>query len=503
MRRTSAEVSLRVVDEEAKQDATMTMPDLHPLSSLAEIHDDNYDGGAAPTFEWNQWVSGAPLYYPGTEMGAWSNGMTDMDGEFETNPVLTAVLPVSISTAGITLTFGGDCWPQETVTTWYSGATVLATQTDAVAGYNHFIDLGVDNYNKVTVEFVGTTVPHRRVRILEIDFGQILIWSGSEIITASKLEEVNLTSTQLPLSTLDVKVHDTNEEFNMLNPQGIYQYLREKQRIYVNEIVNGVRVSMGRAYLETWDNESATIANFKAKCALWLFDGAQFAQAAMWSNTAATAVFSQIFTAAGWADYEIHDGIGAQTLSGYIQTGTVRQALQQACFALRASCRQERDGLVHIRRLPVSITDKPIEKSSKAADGQSIEQEALVNSVVVTAYTFSADANGSVEVGGVKYDVTETSYTKESPGLTAATRAQEAVSGVYLISTANGQAVADWLYDDYQRRIKQSFKLILDDEEPGDNVDVDTMMGQRKVGVITKATIDLTGGFLGDVEVRG
>ena len=502
MRRTSASVSIRVVNESAKQDATMAMPDLHPLTSLAQIRDDKDKTDAAPTFELNMWTSGAPNYHAGMELGAWSGTQAGAGGAFTAPPVLTATLTVPISTAGITITFGGDCWPSQTVTTWYIGTTVLATQTDAVSGYNHFVDRGVDNYNKVTIAFSGTIAPYRRVRIAEIDFGQILIWAGAEIIKADKTEEVNLTSAQLPFSTVNVQVHDDNQEFNILNPLGIYKYLQQKQRITLTETVDGVEIPMGKAYLEKWNSETSTIANFTANCALWLFDGVQYASP-MWSNATASTIFSAVFGAAGWTDYEIHDNIGTQTLSGYIPTGTVRAALQQACFALRASCMMERDGKIHIRRLPASTADRPIDKDVKAADGQKIEQEKLVNSIVVTAYTFTANTSGSVDVGGTKYNVTETKYTKEAPNLTAATRAQESVSGVYLVSTANGQALADWLYADRQRRIKQSFKLILDDETVGTNVDVDTMMGQRKVGIITKMKVDMTGGFLADVEVRG
>lgn len=74
---------------------------------------------------------------------------------------------------------------------------------------------------------------------------------------------------------------------------------------------------------------------------------------------------------------------------------------------------------------------------------------------------------------------------------------------INLVSETNADVLAQYLYEDYRRRIVQTFKLAVEDEFCGDNVDVDTMLGARKTGMITKLDLDLTGGLLADCEVRG
>jgi hypothetical protein len=227
----------------------------------------------------------------------------------------------------------------------------------------------------------------------------------------------------------------------------------------------------------------------------------------------------------------------------------VREALHEACFAARASVISKRDGSILFIRLPSSENAGIFEKSRKFGN-QTITQNDLVNSVAITAYewaaasgstqlysatlaagiyeiTFDAPAMGlscsggtitksginyavvavtsagTVTITGRKYESSTSVYTIEEPGLTNTKRAQATIDGNYLLSPDKAEAVAQFIYDDYQRRIVQKFKIAVDDEEVGDNVDVDTMLGARKAGVITSMKIDLTGGFLADLEVRG
>ena len=75
------------------------------------------------------------------------------------------------------------------------------------------------------------------------------------------------------------------------------------------------------------------------------------------------------------------------------------------------------------------------------------------------------------------------------------------VSGVYCISNSNGQEVADYLYNDYQKRITQEFTLILEDEEVGDTVDVE-IENTTKQGIITRLETNLTSGYITECTVR-
>ncbi|MBP1737273.1 MAG: hypothetical protein H6Q60_1154 [Oscillospiraceae bacterium] len=542
-----------MADDDAKLEAALSMSAMTDYSDVSAIVDDEYTADDIPTLELNNWILNGTKALVSTpaalKWGVWSSTLSDENGDFTANPVLTATTSGSYSTAGFTVTFGGDTWPKQTVTTWYSGSTVLGTQTDDVTGFTHFISREVSGYNKIVIEFVGTDVPYRRVKIVQIDYGEIFVWSGESIISASVLEEVNLTGSELTINTLDLSIHDENSDFNMLNPSGTYEYLQQRQQLRVTEYINGAAVNMGRYYLTTWKNSSIATADFEAQDMVGVFDGITYTTSQMWAGATVAAIIADIMSAAGFTKYSIESSIASETLTGYIPVVTVREALHQVCFAARCSVISKRDGTLLITRLPSSEDANAISKSQKMGS-QTITQNDLVNSVAVTAYTFAAASStsqlysaeleagtytitfstpakgltisggtitqsginyavvtvttaGTVTVTGYQYSSSATTYTVEADGLTDAKRSQATVDSIYLISPANGADVAQFVYDDYQSRIVQKFEIAVEDEGIGDNVEVETMLDLSKTGVIVSMDIDLTGGFTATLEVRG
>lgn len=548
-----------LTDTTAKAESSYSMTDKLECSVFNDIKNDKYsvESGTRTTLEDNFWLlDGSPELIPDNTAeitwGLWSKRMTDEKGDFEAAPLLNVTFENVHTSAGITITFAGDTFPKELAVTWYCGSAVLASGTYTVDAMQYCAGLTVDGYNAIGIEFIGTAIPYRRIKIAEIDYGEIKVWGKSALISANVLEEINLTSSEITVNTLDFSVHDENGDFNMLNPTGVYLALQKKQLLNVTQYINGEPMPMGKYYLDTWENASSVEAAFTAYDAIGLFDGITYKTSPMWSGTAAGTVFADIFASAGWTSYTIEDAVATEAVYGYIPIVTVREALHQLCFALRAACIPNRDGVVEIKRLPSGEAATAIEKSQKHGS-QTIKQNTLVNSVAVTAYSFAAEGSSTelysetlsggtyeitfstpatgvtvsgasinssgvnfvnitvpsalgpvkVTVTGYQYAMSTAVYTHEASGLTDTTRSQATADSIYLVSASNAGALAKYLYEDYQRRIVQCFGITLADERAGDNVDVDTMLGARKTGVITKLDIDLTGGFLADCEVRG
>ncbi len=553
-RTTYCEASLRVSDAAAKAGATVSLSDAFVYTDYNQVTDEEYTSTPSiPTCEHNVTIlddtqTALPADPTVRNWGAWTDDMSDSSGDFSVSQVFDATLDAAYTTVGITMTFGGDAKPLQTVVTWYLSGSVVATQTDAVANFSHYVD-HTETYDRVTIEFVGSSIPGRRIKVNEIDFGEIFVWRKDQVISGKYLEEVNLTSSKVTINTLDLSVHDDDQEFNMLNPLGVYACLQQKQELRVTEYINGVPSPMGVFYLDTWANKSSVVASFTAYDVIGLFDKITYMTSPMWVNEPASNVFAHIFAVAGWTKYAIDSAISAQTVSGCVGAVTVREALHQLCLAMRCSCVSDRNGIIQVRRLPSAAVANPIEKSQKFGT-QKITQNVLINSVAVTGYAFTANSTasqlysadlvagtytvkfstpatglmisggtitaseinyatftvstpGTVTITGYQYAREETTYTYEAAGVTSGTRSQATLSGVYFIGAGNGADVAEFLYDDYQRRIVQSFSMALVDEVVGDNVDIDTMLGARKEGIITKLNIDLAGGFTAECEARG
>jgi len=556
-RRTYTEIKHQLVDPTAKADVSYAMPDKLAASDLADIGDNLYVVEAADraTLEPNQWVldgtkRAAPDDASSITWGAVTGTRTDdTTRAFAVPPVLTLTFGTVHTVPGLTFTFAGDAYPAELQVDWYYNTALLATETYNPTGMLFSLAQLVEDFNKIVITFTETSLPGRRVKIAELDYGQIVVWSKGKLRTASIASEVNPTGAEILIDTLDFSVIETSEMFNMLNPQGVYVALQKKQQLIVTEYLDGVAIAMGTFYLDTWENTSPVSSHFTAYSILGVFQEQQYTPATMLAGTAASVAFAAVFAAAGWTDYTIDATVGAELLYGYPPAGTVRQALQHLCVATRSTCKATRAGGVAIVRLPNATVAKPIEKNRKQG-GLTMAQRTLKNSVAVTAYAFTLDtttsalykatlaagtydvqlstpaatltitgativsssllaaritvaAPGVVTITGYKYTPQTSSWVYEAPDLTAATRSQATVPGVFLISAENAAAVAQFIYEDYQRRILQGFTLTVEDEDLGDNVDVDTMLNARKTGVITTMNINLTGGFLAETVVRG
>lgn len=553
-RTTYTEINHRLTDGTAKSEVVYSMDDLLEYSNFDEIKDDDSVPDNIMSGERNHNIlDGSLKLIPDDptklDWGAWTNSKTDKNGDFAINPPLIGTFANPHTSSGITLAFAGDAHPNQVLIEWYSGLTELASETFTIGSMIYFADLTVENYDGVIMTFIGTSLPRRHIKIAEIDYGEVKVWSKDGIIYANILEEINLTSSEITINTLDFSIHDDAQEFNMLNPEGVYVALQQKQKLTVREYLNGSPVNMGKFFLDTWKNTSAVIAEFTAYDAMGYLDGIPYKTSPMWSNATGEAVLDHIFAAAGWTEYTIDPDVAAELLSGYIPITSIKGALHEACLALMSSCIPNRSGTIEVKRLPSAEATNPIEKSQKFGSPE-ITQSALVNSVAVTGYKFTAAAatsqiysaalavgsheielrqpatglsitGGTITASGINYaiinvaapgTVTITGYlytaqasvhTYEASGLTVASRSQKTVKDVYLVSESSALKLAQFLYEDYQRRIVQEFSMAVEDEAPGDNVDVDTMLGARKTGVITRLDIDLTGGFVADVEVRG
>ena len=556
-RTTYAEIRHKLVDVTAKPEVAYSTADKLAKTSYAQIKDDVYTVGAdaLETLECNAWpLDGSKQIEPDdpatVTWGLWTNSVTSAAGAFAVPPALQTTFASVHTSTGLTFFFSGDTWPSEMIITWYNGATQLAQQVYQPTGLVFYAERLVTNYNKITIQFTGTKVPQRHLKIAEIDFGGVVIWgkTAPKLISAKVLEEVDLTSNELTIDTLDFSVHDENSDFNMLNPGGVYVALQQNQELQVTEYLNGAPIAMGVYYLDTWENESPTVAKFSADSIMGVFDKVDYRTGPLWAGTAASVVFADIFAAAGFTNYTIDAALATEPVYGCLDIVSVRAALQNVCLATRSTIITARDGAVKVVRLPSTAAPQEIEKSQKLGQ-QKVKQTPVVNSVLVTSHAFAAGASTTLYTGTLTagtYEVTfqtqatgigvtgatlvtagvnyakvtvattgtvtitgnelkeyELQHLYESPGLSATTRSQVKVEDCPLIAPQNAAAIAQYLHEDYQRRIVQSFKIQVVDEAVGDNLDVNTMLDARKTCIITKMEIDLTGGFLADCEVRG
>ena len=77
------------------------------------------------------------------------------------------------------------------------------------------------------------------------------------------------------------------------------------------------------------------------------------------------------------------------------------------------------------------------------------------------------------------------------------------VEDATLVSSACAQDVAQRVYDYYQRRIEQTVSMVLESEQVGHTVEVETLHNELRSGAIESLETNLTGGFITKAIIVG
>ena len=274
------EVSYRVGDPAAQIDASIIDNGHESFSNTAQIVNElekHYQPYV--TFEKDTWpLDGSRRLLPDVitqDMGFVSSELSDEKGEFANPPVLT----ITFSTVhtnlvpGVTIQWSeafGDYATKFNVTV-YNGASVVAsksvTDNDKILS---IVEMDFDNYNKIEIEILEWSYPHRRARVEQILVGVLVVFGKSDILGLEHEQTVDMLSAELPKSYVKFTLHNIEEKWNPDNPQGLWRYLLERQEITVRygyRIGNSIEwIKAGTFYMSEWDTPSNGIyATFTAR----------------------------------------------------------------------------------------------------------------------------------------------------------------------------------------------------------------------------------------------
>lgn len=482
----------------------------------------------------------------GQEYGYYSKSISDIDGNFETNPKLIRTFSIYHSTPSIIFYFGYEGRPKQLKIKYYRDNDVVSQGTFEVTSDVFTARKSAKEYNKFEIEFIGTQIPNRYIKLAEIFYGEYIIWDRTNIISANTINDFDLLSNELSIGELEFSIYDENDKFNILNPQGMYEALQQKQKILVTETINGVENSYGTYYLDTWESTHNKVAKFVAKDAIALLDDVTFKESEMYNNTPISNVIADIMEVANFGNYQIVGTLANEKLSGYIPVCSCREALQYVLLATNSNAFCNFDGMIVIQKLPLTSENIEIKKSQKW--DTKITQNDAVNSVIVEGYTFQASTEtsdlyaetlqvgtyevqlsdpatditisenatintakinyvsftvntaGEVKIQGKNYIKNSNVVTKQSANIQKLKQVE--LKGNYLITSANASSIAEHIYNYYQKRLIFDFNFINNMEKISDNVTIELDLQQQKNGIITKMETDLSGGFVSQVTVN-
>lgn len=488
IRRIELAFDFGVIAPEAAATATPTSSDQSSVSQISQTIDDVEEmGGKYTSLEMNMWaLDGTMELYPGTQVGWQSADISSDDKSYTSNPWLGFTFPANQDSYGFTLIFDDtqpDNYPKQVITTTYGAdGAQTGTITTYPDGYFHVINLPSQDYRRVHFEFVGTNIPHRRVRVCGVRFGITYSYDATTISSVTVRQSVSPWAESLSSAEIDTTVDNSDQLYNMINPDGLYQFLQDGQYMEWSIIVNGEAVYMGRGYFTSAESEDGGLtASITFNDRLLVMDDMEYDGGANGTWTLSSAI-SAILTASGTGITAVYEGsLGSVTIGKNIPQGTsIREAIRLCAQAAMCTCYMDRQNQLHFFTPSVSTTaDEEWTRDVQHEDAQ-VKVGQLYNVVKLTVGNEYVEGN-------------------EDAVYMASNVATDDFERIYEVSNPlvqNGNGVAQWILGWIQRRVSYD---VTTRGNPAldllDTVQIDDIYGVNGNAVLTQLDYSYDGGL--------
>ncbi len=257
--------------------------------------------------------------------------------------------------------------------------------------------------------------------VLTLSDSSTITWEDTDIIEAKLVEEMDPISATLPISVLTLKIFDAGDNFSVFDEN---ESLAERQQIDLSEIINGNEYYLGRFYLDEWKNTDQQTLDLRAVDIVGVMDTTPF-DGWFWPNGGTlTGILNNIFTNIP-ETYSLSSELENENVYGYIPSGTVREALQQLCFAIGAAVITSRRSDVEIARTKVPATEGWQDLHIGVNDKfqvQPTELLPIVTQIELMSHEYSMGEEQDLYTGifhkGIDYKI----YWNIAPALTPRTR---------------------------------------------------------------------------------
>lgn len=500
IRRVNMRVTFELIDQHSAEAAVPSTNGQAFVSNLPQLVDRNeVIYGHFATLEQNFWkLDGSlgilPSNYYGEQFGWFSSGISGDNKQFSVNPTLTFTFSEDISSIGFTLIFDSthNQWPTKYHVATYDANNTVITEDDITNdSAQSIVYLLSPNYRKVVFTFSQTSEPHRRIRVCEVLFGIIQRFDKSNLTSASLTYGAEVKSASLPSRVLSFTFDNSDQKYNLINPQGIYAYLQEGQPIDAEiKINNSDWVSMGRYYFASSAavDEAMTATITASDKLLWLDSSTcRIGMSGVWTlSDAVAAVLADAH--ASDIDVDIPASLAVVMVGKQIPSdASHREALRLLAQAACCSCWINREGVLVFRKLELgAVCDAMTRDNMKSMNGISVSER--INTIELTVQ--DPYVQGSEAVVYTASDCAE----------------DESVHSVSITNpcACNGQTVINWLLVCYQRRL--NYKLQSRGNpllEIADTVSVESAYGDIGQCVVTGIDLIYDGGLSSTVSGQG
>ena len=358
-----AKVSFEILAVEAYEDASFAVTGEAPISRLSQAINKIRDmSHKYATYEPNYFQLDGTFHIPpkenegDSELGWWSDSISDQNGYYITNPTMTFTFTEPHGSIGLTLTFDNQAneYASEFAIRTYSATDVLLV-SETITGNTgpvYYFDEPLDDYSKIVIEIIKWANPYRRARLVEVDFGVIREYTGDKLIDLKVLEEMDLLTSTVPSNEMKFVLDNSDQLFNILNPNGIYRFLVPNQEMtaQIGLLIGENKyewIPMGKYFLTEWTvEEGAMTSTFVGRDIFTKLEAVDYTT--LLQDTNLYDLAENILIEANVEKYKIDETLKTIPTKGFIAPIKVREALQMISIAGRCVVRQVRDGSIDI-----------------------------------------------------------------------------------------------------------------------------------------------------------
>lgn len=192
----------------------------------------NYSGTIA-TLEWNRWMlDGTQDIYDTENMpndGFVSDKLSDENGDFTTNAILTKTFTQQHDLLGLTLYFDRrtEEYPLTLTVNAYRNNVLIEDFEIEPTTTNIVVEMRVENIDKIEIVF-GDTIPYRRPRLEYVFYGIGKEYNNDEIVNCKQSHDIDPLSRRLPTEKFSFTILDYDKEYDADNPQGVYEFVEQQ-----------------------------------------------------------------------------------------------------------------------------------------------------------------------------------------------------------------------------------------------------------------------------------
>ena len=482
------------------------------------------------------------------DVAYFSSDYSDENGEFSTNPTIDIAFNEYHSSFALTIGFLPD-YPLQMRVVWYRDSSILYDNTYDVDSLTYVISQDVQVYNRIVLEFVKTR-PYRYVKIDSIKFGVVLNWDETNIKSGRLVQELNRVGDKLSINTLSFEVIDVSNNLNFGNTSGMHNYYQRHQVIQPYEIIDGETIDLGKFYLDKFSTEN-NLGKMSAVSAVGLLDEVQFDEGQVYNGTLAKTVIDKIFEVAEIDDYEIDSVTANQKLYGTIAPKTCREALREVLFACHSIIDSTEEDKIKIAKqsevilAPITratkfstratsttyISDIQVKYNLYTLNSQAEEilsdiynagkyrvmldapytNFVISGGTIVKSSTYYvifrvANDNTTVSIVGMKYEYVTNAIKRSRPYIDPGKVKYIKTFTTTLCNEETATELIDSLFEYYTNStIQANVKHLATEISMNNNRLVENpIQGLRDyLGIFTKRTFDLTGGFIDTAELVG